>query len=219
MRPDLSVCGTATAIEGPLLFLRRNVDVGLNEAVEVHSEGLPPKLGRVASLDQETMVVEVLESTIGIGLADMRVRFLGEPLHFAVGPGLLGRVFNGVGEPADGGPPVAARKRFRIDGIPINPTLRELPRDFIETGVTAIDLMNSLVRGQKLPLFSASGMPHDQLASDIAQSARLRSEGAADFAHCFRRHRHRPRHRGNVPPHHARFRRARPHRHVSQSGK
>ena len=185
MRPDLSVCGTATAIEGPLLFLRRNVEVCLNEAVEIHSEGLPPKLGRVASLDEETMVVEVLESTIGIGLTDVRVRFLGEPLHFAVGPGLLGRVFNGVGEPADGGPPVAARKRFRIDGIPINPTLRELPRDFIETGVTAIDLMNSLVRGQKLPLFSAGGMPHDQLASDIAQNARLRSEGAADFAIVF----------------------------------
>jgi V/A-type H+-transporting ATPase subunit B len=185
MRPDLSVCGTATAIEGPLLFLRRNVEVCLNEAVEIHSEGLPPKLGRVASLDEETMVVEVLESTIGIGLTGVRVRFLGEPLHFAVGPGLLGRVFNGVGEPADGGPPVAARKRFRIDGIPINPTLRELPRDFIETGVTAIDLMNSLVRGQKLPLFSAGGMPHGQLASDIAQNARLRSEGTADFAIVF----------------------------------
>ena len=185
MRPELTVQGTATAIEGPLLFLRRNVEVGLNEAVEIHEHGLPPKLGRVASLDQDSMVIEVLESTIGIGLKDVRVRFLGEPLHFAVGPGLLGRVFNGVGEPADSGPPVAARKRFRIDGIPINPTQRVLPRDFIETGVTAIDLMNSLVRGQKLPLFSAGGMPHDQLASDIAQNARLRREGAAGFAIVF----------------------------------
>jgi V/A-type H+-transporting ATPase subunit B len=185
MRPDLTVRGTATAIEGPLLFLRRNVEVGLNEAVEIRSEGLPPKLGRVASLDNESMVVEVLESTIGIGLRDVRVRFLGEPLHFGVGPRLLGRVFNGVGEPADGGPPVAAAKRFRIDGIPINPTRRQLPRDLIETGVTAVDLMNSLVRGQKLPLFSAGGMPHDQLASEIAQHARLRSEGAAAFAIVF----------------------------------
>ena len=185
MRPELSAHGTATAIEGPLLFLRRNVDVGLNEAVEILSEGLPPKLGRIASLDKDAMIVEVLESTIGIGLADVRVRFLGEPLHFAVGPGLLGRVFNGVGEPADGGPPVSAHKRLRIDGIPINPTLRELPRDFIETGVTAIDLMNSLVRGQKLPLFSAGGMPHDRLASEIAQNARLRKEGASSFAIVF----------------------------------
>ncbi len=185
MRPDLSVRGTATAIEGPLLFLRRNVEVGLNEAVEIRSEGLPPKFGRVASIDQETMIVEVLESTIGLGLKDVRVSFLGEPLHSAVGPGLLGRVFNGVGKPADGGPPVAARKRLRIDGVPINPTQRDLPRDFIETGVTAIDLMNSLVRGQKLPLFSAGGMPHDQLASDIAQNARLRSKDAEAFAIVF----------------------------------
>jgi V/A-type H+-transporting ATPase subunit B len=185
MRPELSTHGTATAIEGPLLFLRRNVEVGLNEAVEILSEDLPPKLGRIASLDKDAMVIEVLESTIGIGLADVRVRFLGEPLHFAVGPGLLGRVFNGVGEPADGGPPVAAHKRLRIDASPINPTMRELPRDFIETGVTAIDLMNSLVRGQKLPLFSAGGMPHDRLASEIAQHARLRKESASSFAIVF----------------------------------
>jgi len=185
MRPELTARGTATAIEGPLLFLRRNVEVGLNEAVEIHSKGASPKLGRIASLDQQSMVVEVLESTVGIGLADVRVRFLGEPLQFAVGPGLLGRVFNGVGEPVDGGLPVAARKRLRIDGVPINPTQRELPRDFIETGVTAIDLMNSLVRGQKLPLFSSGGMPHDRLASDIAQNARLRSAQAEAFAIVF----------------------------------
>ena len=185
MRPDLTVQGTATAIDGPLLYLRRNVEAGLNEAVEILSEDAPPRLGRVASLDQDAMVVEVLESTIGLGLSDVRVRFTGEPLHFAVGPGLLGRVFNGVGEPADGGPPVPARKRMRIDGVPINPTQRDLPEDFIETGVTAIDLMNSLVRGQKLPLFSAGGMPHDRIASDIAQNARLRRTDAAGFAIVF----------------------------------
>ena len=185
MRPELLVQGTATAIEGPLLFLRRNVEAGLNEAVEILSESEPPKLGRVAALDQDAMVIEVLELTIGLGLRDIRVRFLGEPLHFAVGPGLLGRVFNGVGEPVDGGPAVAARKRLRIDGVPINPTARELPTDFIETGITAIDLMNSLVRGQKLPLFSAGGMPHDRIASDVAQNARLRRAGEAAFAIVF----------------------------------
>jgi len=185
MRPELLVQGTATAIEGPLLFLRRNVEAGLNEAVQILSESEPPKLGRVAALDQDAMVIEVLESTIGLGLRDIRIRFLAEPLHFAVGPGLLGRVFNGVGEPVDGGPPVAARKRLRIDGVPINPTFRELPTDFIETGITAIDLMNSLVRGQKLPLFSAGGMPHDRIASDIAQNARLRRAGEAAFAIVF----------------------------------
>jgi V/A-type H+-transporting ATPase subunit B len=185
MRPELSVLGTATAIEGPLLFLRRNVEAGLNEAVEILSGGKPPKLGRVIALDRDAMVVEILDATLGLGLHDVGVRFLGEPLHFAVGPGLLGRVFNGVGEPADGGPPIAADKRWRIDGTPMNPTMRELPRDFIETGISAIDLMNSLVRGQKLPLFSGGGMPHDRIASDIAQNARLRREGESAFAIVF----------------------------------
>ncbi len=185
MRPDLSVQDTATAIEGPLLYLKRNIEVGLNEAVEILTPGAPPRLGRVAALDEEAMVVEVLESTIGLGLRDIRVRFFGEPLHFALGPGLLGRIFNGVGQPADGGPPIAAKKRMRIDGVPINPALRDLPRDFIETGLSAIDLMNSLVRGQKLPLFSSGGLPHDRIASEIAQNARLRRQSEEAFAIVF----------------------------------
>lgn len=185
MRPELFTQGTATAIEGPLLFLKRNVQARLNEAVEVRGQSGRPRLGRIAALDDESMVVEVLESTIGLGLRDVRVRFLGEPLHFALGPGLLGRVFNGVGQPSDGGPPVAAAKRMRIDGTPINPALRNLPSDFIETGISAIDLMNSLVRGQKLPLFSSGGLPHDRIASEIAENARLRGEGEQGFAIVF----------------------------------
>lgn len=185
MRAELSTQGTATAIEGPLLFLKRNVEVGLNEAVEILRADEHPRLGRIAALDDEAMVVEVLESTIGLDLQDIRVRFLGEPLHMALGPGLLGRIFNGVGRPADGGPPVAARKRMRIDGVPINPAWRDLPTDFIETGFSAIDLMNSLVRGQKLPLFSAGGLPHDRIASEIAQNARLRRAGEEAFAIVF----------------------------------
>jgi V/A-type H+-transporting ATPase subunit B len=185
MRPELSVQGTATAIEGPLLFLKRNVEAGLNEAVEILRGDEPPRLGRIATLDHDAMVVEVLESTTGLDLRGTRVRFLGEPLHVALGPGLLGRIFNGVGQPADGGPPIAARVRRRIDGIPLNPALRDLPKDFIETGFSAIDLMNSLVRGQKLPLFSIGGLPHDRIASEIAQNARLRRAGEQGFAIVF----------------------------------
>jgi V/A-type H+-transporting ATPase subunit B len=185
MRPELSTQGTATAIEGPLLFLKRNVQTRLNDAVEVRGQSGRPRLGRIAALDDETMVVEVLESTIGLGLRDVSVRFLGEPLHFALGPGLLGRVFNGVGQPSDGGPPIAAVKRMRIDSTPINPALRDLPSDFIETGFSAIDLMNSVVRGQKLPLFSSGGLPHDRIASEIAENAKLRGESAQSFAIVF----------------------------------
>jgi len=185
MRAELTVTGAATAIEGPLLFLRRTVQVGLNEAVEVIDDSGNVRLGRIVAIDDDTMIVEVLESTTGLGLSGLRVRFLGEPIRFALGPGMLGRVFNGVGQPIDGGPPVMAKHRLRIDGRSINPAERDLPSDFIETGVTAIDLMNSLVRGQKLPLFSAGGLPHDRLATEIAQNARLRREDGGVFAIVF----------------------------------
>jgi V/A-type H+-transporting ATPase subunit B len=113
------------------------------------------------------------------------VRFLGAPLAFALSPGILGRVFNGVGQVIDGGPPVAASERRPIEGLPINPVERGNPRDFIETGVTTLDLMNSLVRGQKLPIFSGGGLPHDRLAVEIATHARLRGAAASDFAIVF----------------------------------
>ena len=102
-----------------------------------------------------------------------------------VGPGLLGRVFNGVGQVIDGGPPIAARRKVAIDGLPLNPVARAMPRDFIETGISTLDLMNSLVRGQKLPLFSGGGLPHDRLAVEIASHARLRRGDAEDFAIVF----------------------------------
>jgi V/A-type H+-transporting ATPase subunit B len=150
------------------------VDVGLHDAVEVLGRDGAPRRGRIAAIDDEHMTIEVLESTAGLTLAHTRVRFLGEPPLFGVAPGVLGRVFNGVGQIIDGGPPIAPRERRRIDGLPINPVARAGPRDFIETGVTTLDLMNSLVRGQKLPIFSGGGLPHDRLAVEIARHARLR---------------------------------------------
>jgi len=177
--------GAATRLDGPLLFLRRTLEVGLHDAVEVRGVDGRSRLGRIAAIDEELMTVEVLESTSGLTLAGTVVRFFGEPLSFGVSPSMLGRIFNGVGQVIDGGPPVAARERLRIDGLPINPAARAMPRDFIETGVTTLDLMNSLVRGQKLPLFSGGGLPHDRLAVDIATHARLASEGGGDFAIVF----------------------------------
>ena len=143
------------------------------------------RLGRVAAIDRDIMTIEVLESTSGLSLAGTVVRFIGEPLSFGLSPGILGRVFNGVGQVIDGGPPVAARRHYPIDGLPINPVARAMPRDFIETGVTTLDLMNSLVRGQKLPLFSGGGLPHDRLAVEIASHARLRHDRGGDFAIVF----------------------------------
>ena len=181
---QLTAEGAATRLEGPLLFLRRTLDVGLNDAVDVRGGDGRRRFGRVAAIDEQFLTVEVLESTAGLALESTVVRFRGEPLAFDLGPGLLGRVFDGVGQVIDGGPPVAAHKRMPIDGLPMNPVARAMPRDFIETGITSLDLMNSLVRGQKLPLFSGGGLPHDRLAVEIASHARLRGE-QEDFAIVF----------------------------------
>jgi V/A-type H+-transporting ATPase subunit B len=177
MKADVYVDGAATRLEGPLLFLKRTVNVGLHEAVEVEDGKGNVRLGRISAIDDDSMTIEVLESTAGLGLDDTRVRFMGEPLTFEVGPELLGRIFDGVGRVIDDGPPVPAEKALRIDGLSINPAARDRPTDFIETGISTIDIMNSLVRGQKLPIFSGAGLPHDQLAIQIAHQAHLRKTG------------------------------------------
>jgi V/A-type H+/Na+-transporting ATPase subunit B len=182
---DVLLEGSVERIEGPLVFVARRVELTLNSQVEVLGREGRGRIGRVTALDAESAVIEVLESTAGLGVADTRVRIWNEPLLFGVGPGMLGRTFDSVGRPVDGGPPVAAVRRLRIDGLAINPAARTLPRDFIETGVSTIDLLNSLVRGQKLPIFSGSGLPHDRLATQIARDARLRGPEGQGFAIVF----------------------------------
>jgi len=179
MQPKVTVHEAAVKLDGPLLFLRRTLDVGLGEAVEVEGADGRRRLGRIGALDEDYVTVELLEPGAGLALADTVVRFLGTPIEFGVGPGLLGRVFDGVGKIIDGGPPLAVREQLRVDGLPINPLARATPRAFIETGITSIDLLNSLVRGQKLPIFSGGGLPHDRIAVEIAGHARLRGEGRA----------------------------------------
>ncbi len=185
MRAEVEVDNAVNRLEGPLLFLKRTVNAGLNEAVEVEDGKGQSRLGRVAALDNDVITIEVLESTAGLGLADTRVRFLGEPLQFDVGPDILGRVFDGVGRVIDGGPPVSAVQQLRIDGLTMNPAARDMPRDFIETGISTIDLMNSLVRGQKLPIFSGAGLPHDRLAIQIAHQSHIRGAATGEFAMVF----------------------------------
>lgn len=185
MHPLLLVENAALKLDGPLLFLKRTLDVGLGDAVDVRGNDGRARLGRVVAIDQDMLTIEVLESTAGLDLPNTVVRFRGQPLSFALGPGILGRVFNGVGQVIDGGPPIAADGHYPIDGLPFNPVARALPRDFIETGISAIDVLNSLVRGQKLPIFSGGGLPHDRLASEIASHARLRSGNSGEFAIVF----------------------------------
>ncbi len=167
------------------MFLRRTVDVGLNSAVKIVGTDQRSRVGRITAIDEDRLIIQVLEDAAGLSLAGTHVELSAEPLKCTLGPGLLGRVFDSVGRPIDGGPPLPARRSMRIDGLAINPARRALPRDFIETSISTIDLMNSVVRGQKLPVFSGGGLPHDRLVTEIALRARLRGESAEAFCVAF----------------------------------
>jgi V/A-type H+/Na+-transporting ATPase subunit B len=161
------------SIRGPLLAVAGAEGVAYDEMAEVAGPEGGRRLGRVLSVSGDTAVVEVFEGTAGLTIPGTRVHFMGAPLTVPVSLELLGRVFDGLGNPVDGGPPPLAPERRDINGAPINPSARVYPREFIQTGVSAIDGMNTLVRGQKLPIFSASGLPHNQLAAQIAAQAQI----------------------------------------------
>lgn len=173
----------ASRAAGPLVFVEGVRGVGYGDAVELTQQGRRLH-GRVLEVGLDEAVVEVFEGTMGISLPALEVRFLGRPLEAPVGLEMLGRAFDGRGEPVDGGPRPLLVERRDVNGSPINPVARDYPRDFIQTGVSAIDGMNTLVRGQKLPIFSASGIAHDALAAQIVRQARLPGE-ASEFAVVF----------------------------------
>ena len=184
-RAEIRLEDAATSLDGPLLILRREIECGLHDAVEVLEDNGRTRLGRVVALRPDAIVVDIHASGRDLPLSGLRARFHGAPLTFGVGPGLMGRILDGAGAPIDGGPPLTVVEERSVNGAPINPVARDLPTDFIETGVTAIDLLNALVRGQKLPLFSGGGMPHDRLAIAIAEHARLLGERDEAFALVF----------------------------------
>ena len=163
-------------INGPLVFVEAVRDVGYGEVVEIKDRAGQVRLGTVLEVSEQRAVVQVLEGTSGLAGRSTRVRFLGRPLLLPVARDMLGRVFDGLGRPADGGPAPLSGIERDINGEPINPFARQYPRDFIQTGISAIDGMNTIVRGQKLPIFSGNGLPHDRLAAQIARQARLLEE-------------------------------------------
>jgi len=169
-------------IEGPIVVTEGMTGVGYNELAEVVDSKGRVRLGRVLEIDERAAVVEVFSGTTGLTIEETAVRFLGHPLRIPVSTEMLGRVFDGLGRPIDGGPEPLAEQRSSVEGQPINPTARVYPRDTIQTGISAIDGMNTLVLGQKLPIFSGSGLPHDRLAAQIVRQARLSSnvEGAGE---------------------------------------
>lgn len=166
----------ARRVDGPLLVVANVTDVGFDEVVEVRDDAGGRRVGRVLEIGDGVAVVQVLEGTSGLSTRTARTRFLGRGFMMPVGVSLLGRVFDGLGRALDGGaPPVSAEWRG-VNGVPVNPWARRYPREFIQTGISAIDGMNALVRGQKLPIFSGNGLPHDRLAAQVIRQARLRDE-------------------------------------------
>jgi len=163
-------------MDGPIIFVEGVRDAAYDELVEIRGSDGEPRLGRTLEVASDYAVVQVLEGTTGLSNSATRVRFTGSSLEIPVSREMLGRVFDGLGRPVDGGPAPLAEQKADVNSSPINPYSREYPRDFIQTGISAIDGMNTLVRGQKLPIFSGSGLPHDRIAAQIARQAKLLTE-------------------------------------------
>ncbi len=160
-------------IASPLMIVKNVEGVTYDELAEIELPNGEVRRCKVLEVEDDHAVVQLFESAQGINLAQSKVRFLGHPLQLGVSEDMLGRVFNGMGEPIDGGPAILAEEHRDINGLPMNPAARAYPAEFIQTGVSTIDGLNTLVRGQKLPIFSASGLPHAALAAQIARQAKV----------------------------------------------
>lgn len=176
-KSDIEYLGLSE-ITGPLIVLEGVRGAGYNEVVEIRQRDEGVRHGLILETSREATVAQVFEGTSGLSLPDTRVRFKGKPLEIGLSRDVLGRVFNGSGHPLDGLPYPPSEERRDVNGLPINPTARDYPRKFIQTGLAAIDGMNTLIRGQKLPIFSGSGLPHNQIAAQMTRQAKIVGEDA-----------------------------------------
>ncbi|MFO7151967.1 MAG: V-type ATP synthase subunit B [Bacillota bacterium] len=164
---------TAREIVGPLMLVENVEGVKYDELVEIETGTGEIRRGQVLEVDGDKALVQLFEGSTGLNIHDCKIRFMGKSIELGVSIDMLGRVFDGFGRPRDNGPAIIPEKRLDINGSPINPTARDYPSEFIQTGISAIDGLNTLVRGQKLPIFSGSGLPHAQLAAQIARQAKV----------------------------------------------
>ncbi|MDD2302789.1 MAG: V-type ATP synthase subunit B, partial [Eubacteriales bacterium] len=171
-------------IDGPLLFVDGIRNVSFDELVEIRTPSGELRLGQVLDVSSSSAVVQVFGGSDSLSKAETRTRFLGTSMEIPVSKEMLGRVFDGLGRPKDGLPLPLSAERRDVNGSPINPYSREYPRDFIQTGISSIDIMNTLVRGQKLPIFSGNGLPHNRIAAQVARQAKLLNENV-EFAIVF----------------------------------
>ena len=172
-------------INGPLVVLEGVKNASYGEIVELTVEEKHKKIGRIVEVYEDKAVIEVFEGTSEMSLNNTRTKLTGHPMELALSTDILGRIFNGVGQPIDGLGPIIPEKSVDVNGMPLNPCMREYPRNFIQTGISAIDCLTTLIRGQKLPIFSGNGLPHDELAAQIVRQARLGSDSDEEFAIVF----------------------------------
>ena len=163
-------------VEGSIIELSKVHRVGYGEIVQVESDNEEKKIGRVIKIDNEKVIVQVFGSTLGHSVENTRVHFEGRPFEIALSNAILGRTFNGLGKPIDNGGEIYSDKFYNVNGRPINPVAREYPRNYIQTGISSIDGLTTLIRGQKLPIFSGSGLSHNELAAQIVRQAKIQSE-------------------------------------------
>ena len=164
---------TIQEVAGPLMMVRNVENVTYDELGEIELANGEVRRCKVLEVNGSNALVQLFEDSTGINLSNSKVRFLGRSMELGVSPDMLGRVFDGLGNPIDGGPDILPEERRDINGVAMNPAARNYPSEFIQTGISAIDGLNTLVRGQKLPIFSASGLPHANLAAQIANRQRL----------------------------------------------
>lgn len=164
---------TISDVAGPLIIVEKTIDVKYQELVEIELSSGEIRRGQVLEITKDKAVVQVFEGTRGVDVSNTKVRFLGKVIELPLSLDILGRIFDGSGRPIDDGPPIIAEKKLDINGNPLNPYARDYPNNFIQTGISSIDVLNTLVRGQKLPIFSGSGLPHAKLASQIARQSKV----------------------------------------------
>jgi len=171
--------------EGPLLVMDEVKDAVYDEIVDIEISGKEHRIGKVVQIDRGKVIIQVFQGTSGISLNDVSVIFSGKPMEISLSKEILGRVFNGMGRPMDGAGEIYSNKSYNINGRPMNPVARLYPRNHIQTGISSIDGLLTLIRGQKLPIFSGDGLPHNQLAAQIVKQARITGEETANFAVVF----------------------------------
>ncbi|SHH60142.1 V/A-type H+-transporting ATPase subunit B [Anaerosphaera aminiphila DSM 21120] len=164
-------------VVGPLMIVEGVEGVTYEELVDIELQTGERRRGQVIEIEEDKAMVQIFEGSSGINLKDTSVRFLGRPLELGVSPDMIGRVFDGLGNPIDDGPRIIAKEKVDINGSPINPASRDYPSEFIQTGISTIDGLNTLVRGQKLPIFSGAGLPHNNVAAQIARQAKVIGSG------------------------------------------